>query len=687
MEHQPSSDINSKDWILINSHSKHSLPRCFSVIPPKPTIITKGDSAASNHYFALRDAEVLDNVHFDDPPTSVLLPDSSSIASVANGHLPLSSSLTPTSTKTTIFPNLQSSLISLGQLCDDDCTVILDKRKLRALKNNEVILEGSRSTSGDGLWDIPLPQPPRNVPRACPTNITAPSMNVILRKNQPSKDLVRYLHASCFSPPIKTFLSAVQNKFLITFPGLSVSLIKKHLSPSISTAKGHMKQEQQGLQSTKVSSPTQDPVSTVKTHDVIYALVSSKDKAYMDLTGRFPYCSSRGNEYLLISYHYDANAIQGIPLQNRKAATITNGWLKLHQRYDNAGIPPNTWILDNETSRDLKAAMSKKRVDFQLVPPHNHRANAAERAIQAFKNHFKAGLASLDPNFPVSEWDRLLPQAFLTLNLLRPSRLNPKLSAEAYLNGQFDFNASPLAPPGTKVAVHSKPGQRNTWDPNCKEGWYVGPALEHYRCAQCYMPATRSVVTSDTVLFLPHEIPFPEVKIDDFLRQAATDLISILTHPPPSTVPSLEAGDATKNALLKLALLLNPSDDITTKIQRQNSISLATAQSLHRQASSSSQQPSSSPKPPRHPSSRPASTATPIPPPVLTPEQKQRLKDILTRTITAITHDKLKSTLQSYASHQKPYSFRHRAATALLAHHLFQPSMSHIYNAQGKNKV
>ena len=330
-----------------------------------------------------------------------------------------------------------------------------------------------------------------------------------------------------------------------------------------------MKQEQQGLQSTKVSSPTQDPVSTVKTHDVIYALVSSKDKAYMDLTGRFPYCSSRGNEYLLISYHYDANAIQGIPLQNRKAATITNGWFKLHQRYDNAGIPPNTWILDNETSRDLKAAMSKKRVDFQLVPPDNHRANAAERAIQAFKNHFKAGLASLDPNFPVSEWDRLLPQAFLTLNLLRPSRLNPKLSAEACLHGQFDFNATPLAPPGTKVAVHSKPGQLNTWDPNCKEGWYVGPALEHYRCVQCYMPATRSVVTSDTVLFLPHDIPFPEVKIDDFLRQAATDLISILTHPPPSTVPSLEAGDATKNALLKLALLLNPSDDIITKIQRQ----------------------------------------------------------------------------------------------------------------------
>jgi hypothetical protein len=86
----------------------------FSAIPPATTIIAKGDSAASNHYFALRDSAVLDDVHFDGPSTSVILPDSSSLHSVANGQLPLSSSLTPRSKKTTVFHNLQSSLISLG---------------------------------------------------------------------------------------------------------------------------------------------------------------------------------------------------------------------------------------------------------------------------------------------------------------------------------------------------------------------------------------------------------------------------------------------------------------------------------------------------------------------------------------------------------------------------------------------
>ena len=86
----------------------------------------------------------------------------------------------------------------------------------------------------------------------------------------------------------------------------------------------------------------------------------------------------------------------------------------------------------------------------------------AERAIRTFKNHLKSSLAMLDPYYPVTEWDRIVRQAELTLNLLRSSICNPRLSAGAYLFGQFDFNATPLAPPGTRVIVHSKPETRST---------------------------------------------------------------------------------------------------------------------------------------------------------------------------------------------------------------------------------
>jgi hypothetical protein len=76
--------------------------------------------------------------------------------------------------------------------------------------------------------------------------------------------------------------------------------------------------------------------------------------------------------------------------------------------------------------------MRAKSVAFQLVPPHNHQRNAAEKAIGTWKDHFIAGLSSLDPNFLMHLWCRLVPQATTTLNLLRlkPSSTAPLTSTK-----------------------------------------------------------------------------------------------------------------------------------------------------------------------------------------------------------------------------------------------------------------
>ena len=58
------------------------------------------------------------------------------------------------------------------------------------------------------------------------------------------------------------------------------------------------------------------------------------------------------------------------------------------------------------------------------------------------------------------------------------------------MNGQFDFRATPLAPPGTKVLIHHKPGHRHSWDPHGQEGLYIGPSLQHYRCVKCFIPSS-----------------------------------------------------------------------------------------------------------------------------------------------------------------------------------------------------
>ena len=115
----------------------------------------------------------------------------------------------------------------------------------------------------------------------------------------------------------------------------------------------------------------------------------------------------------------------------------------------------------------MNKAFRKNNLDFQLVPPHVHRRNAAERAIQTFKSHFITGSATLTSDFPMKEWDQLLPHVQLTLNHLRASRRQPTLSAHAAALGAYNFDADPLAPPVTKVLVHETSEQRGTFDFHC----------------------------------------------------------------------------------------------------------------------------------------------------------------------------------------------------------------------------
>ena len=92
---------------------------------------------------------------------------------------------------------------------------------------------------------------------------------------------------------------------------------------------------------------------------------------------------------------------------------------------------------------------------------------------------------------------------------------------------------------------------------------------------QSFFTKTRSERDCDTITFFPTVIPYPEVNLDNFLRQAAMDIITLLTAPPSTTTPSLQAGDVTRNALLDIATILHrtvdlpsPPKPITTAPQR-----------------------------------------------------------------------------------------------------------------------
>ena len=693
------------------------------------------------------------------------MPNSSVLNDDRVGELPLSNDLSTAAKKTRILSGLKSAtLVSLGQLADDGCTTTITTPELVVKKKGKIILRGKRNYH-DGLYDIPIyktkiapdnyiiptlkyiptkstscdtdfPPPKTNnkhkmvlirnpydvniISNKCMQSVLQTTMhkdhkiNVILRKQQKSADLAEFLHGCCCSPVSSTFITAIKNNHFLTWPGLTAQLIAKHLPRNRATAKGHIHQEAQGLQSTKkidndsyiktirnnISRLTRgnkgvnikqlleedmekdafppSPTPNVKTNDVCYLLVENnpKNMGYIDLTGRFPSKSAKGNQYIIVAYHYDANAIYAHPIKNRESSTITTAWSTINTKFTIAGVKPNTYIIDNEASLQLKTAMKTEKISHQLVPPHNHRANLAERAIQTFKNHFKAAMATADPDFPLAQWDLLLEQVNITLNLLRASRSNPKLSAYAYLFGNLDFQATPLAPPGTRVVAFKPTNTRTTWGANGEDGWYVGPALEHYRCVSVFFPLTRSVRQVDTVRYFPHTIPFPKVSLEDHLRQAGSDIVRILSHPPSTLTPDLESGDSISNAILKLGKILNTADKIPKLKQRIDSVPLPRVKETTWPGSVT---------PPRV--NKPELSRTP---PQASSLKKLKNKQIMQNLLDRLPKqnwqkNNIGSNDYNLRSKTRSQSFKSTAAKYLLAQHIFSsPSSMHIYDETGK---
>jgi hypothetical protein len=220
-----------------------------------------------------------------------------------------------------------------------------------------------------------------------------------------------------------------------------------------------------------------------------------------------------------------------------------------------AGQRPLLQRLDNECSESLKDYMHDEGVNFQLVPPGVHRRNAAERAIQTFQNHFIAILCGTDHDFPLHLWDQLLPQALLTLNLLHGSRLNQKLSAWSHMNGPCNYNRTPLAPPGTRVLVHEKPVDRETWSPHGIDGWYVGPALDSYICYRTWILDTRRKRIRDTLEWFSMHVTMPLASSIDLVVAGTRDIIQALNNPSASS-PLAPLTDSETQTLRTLATVL-----------------------------------------------------------------------------------------------------------------------------------
>ena len=237
-----------------------------------------------------------------------------------------------------------------------------------------------------------------------------------------------------------------------------------------------------------IPSPLENGLKTHALYATTICYNEPTGKLYTDLTTQFPVQSSRGHKYILVAYNFDSNSIHVKPLKSRHDTDTIKAYDNIYNMLTQWDLKPQLHWLDNEASKALKSFIDEQQVTYQLTPPHIHQQNAAEHAICTFKNHFISGLCSVDKHFPLHLWCCLLDQAELTLNMLHTSQINPNLSANKQIHGIHDFNATPLAPPRTKCIAHEKSSQQGTWAQHGQHGWYVGPAPEHYRCYQIYIP-------------------------------------------------------------------------------------------------------------------------------------------------------------------------------------------------------
>ena len=156
----------------------------------------------------------------------------------------------------------------------------------------------------------------------------------------------------------------------------------------------------------------------------------------------------------------DCNSILTIEMKNRSDKGIIIAFTFLTEDFKSWGIHPGFHFMYNKAYTALKLIMTTKNLKYQLVPPSNHRENNAERLIQTFKNHFVAGLCSVEKYFHFQLWYRLLHQATISINLLSKSITLTYISDYTPIFGEFDFNCTHLSPPGTRVVMHNRPNNR-----------------------------------------------------------------------------------------------------------------------------------------------------------------------------------------------------------------------------------
>jgi hypothetical protein len=228
------------------------------------------------------------------------------------------------------------------------------------------------------------------------------------------EETIKFMHQCLNSPTVDTLCKALDNDQLIGFPHMTSKLVREYLPESTATAKGHMNCNRKGLRSTTKTDKLQNQATTeedfrpkideeAEVEIFVGATIAEANDGTIctDQTGHFPIMSYSGMKYQFVAYEYRSNAILIRPLRDQTDASLKEAFESVYEYLASKGFKPKLNVMDNQCSKAIEQYIKSTGADIQLVNPDNHRVNACERAIQTWKNHWIAGLATVDPQCPL----------------------------------------------------------------------------------------------------------------------------------------------------------------------------------------------------------------------------------------------------------------------------------------------
>ena len=139
----------------------------------------------------------------------------------------------------------------------------------------------------------------------------------------------------------------------------------------------------------------------------------------------------------------------------------------------------------------------------------------------------------MDINFPLQLWNHLAHHAEIRCNLLRCSQLNPNILAYHQLHDhKYNWNAHPLAPPGTRALIVNPPALQTSWGPCAIDAWYCSLAMDHYCCSNFYVPETRAMRIMATFELYPTHCSLPTVSPNEHTNIVFSELLRCIAPLP-----------------------------------------------------------------------------------------------------------------------------------------------------------